>query len=377
MGVTDGILFTPLLVGTETYTVTGTNASNGCQNTASIEVEVFNAPNVVAHVDEIEICLGETVLFSGSGADTYTWDMGVTNGIPFTPMSLGLQTYTVTGSVAGLTCTDTDQINVTVNALPTILFTADTTKVCIPYTINFSSSNSGASFEWEFGDGTSATGPTTSHTYMNPGSFDVTLTVTNAASCINSETYPAYIIADNLPVASFSYSPTVIDVSNTNVEFTNTSIGADTYEWNFSDGSAISTVMHPTHQFPEVGNAQYSVELVAKNNAGCIATYEQLITIDDILSFYIPNAFTPDGDLFNDTFLPIFDAGLDIYDYHLIIFNRWGETVFESFNVAYGWDGTYGSSNTVEDGTYIWQIEYGVTMSDKKYVMNGHVTILK
>ena len=91
----------------------------------------------------------------------------------------------------------------------------------------------------------------------------------------------------------------------------------------------------------------------------------------------MPNTFTPDGDDYNDEFKPIMTAGYDIYDYHLTIFNRWGEIVFESYNAAYGWDGTYGGQGIVEDGTYVWQIEFGETMSDKRHKHRGHVTILK
>ena len=66
-----------------------------------------------------------------------------------------------------------------------------------------------------------------------------------------------------------------------------------------------------------------------------------------------------------------------MYDYHFTIFNRWGEIVWESYNPAYGWNGTYGNQGLVEDGVYIWQLEFGETMSDKKHRHRGHVTILK
>ncbi len=99
--------------------------------------------------------------------------------------------------------------------------------------------------------------------------------------------------------------------------------------------------------------------------------------MNDILLYYIPNAFTPDGDEFNPTFKPVFTSGFDPYDYHLIIFNRWGETVFESFNAERGWDGLYNSGELVEDGVYIWHIDFKETMSDKRHKEIGHVTLLK
>lgn len=92
--------------------------------------------------------------------------------------------------------------------------------------------------------------------------------------------------------------------------------------------------------------------------------------------FYVPNAFTPDGDIHNNTFLPVFTSGYDPYDYHLIIFNRWGEIIFESFNSEIGWDGTY-SDHLAEDGVYIWKIVFKENKTDKKHQEIGHVTLLR
>ena len=88
--------------------------------------------------------------------------------------------------------------------------------------------------------------------------------------------------------------------------------------------------------------------------------------------FYVPNAFTPDGDYANQTFQPVFTSGYDPYDYHLQIFNRWGEIVFESYNAARGWDGHYGDGGLVDDGVYVWVIEFKDALSDKRYKNTGH-----
>ena len=104
--------------------------------------------------------------------------------------------------------------------------------------------------------------------------------------------------------------------------------------------------------------------------------YLTVRVLEDIL-YYVPNTFTPDGDNFNETFKPIFTSGFDPYDYHLLIYNRWGETVFESFNAAHGWDGTYGDGAICEDGVYIWNIEFGDINDDKKHKESGHISLLK
>lgn len=113
--ITDGSPFTPAL-GTTTYTVTGTDG-NGCQNSDNVDVTVNALPTVSAGVDQT-VCDGDMVTLNGSGAATYSWTGGVTDGSPFTP-GAGTTTYTVTGTDAN-GCENTDMVDVQVNALPSI-----------------------------------------------------------------------------------------------------------------------------------------------------------------------------------------------------------------------------------------------------------------
>ena len=91
---------------------------------------------------------------------------------------------------------------------------------------------------------------------------------------------------------------------------------------------------------------------------------------------WIPNTFTPDGDEYNQYFTPVITSGVDIYQYQMQIFNRWGEIVWESFDVSSKWDGTYNGSKCA-DGVYSWQIRFGVPKTDEVKEMRGHLTILK
>lgn len=97
------------------------------------------------------------------------------------------------------------------------------------------------------------------------------------------------------------------------------------------------------------------------------------------LIFYVPNTFTPDGDMYNEYFKPVFSSGYDPFDFSLIIFDRWGEIIWESHDVEVGWDGTYGidRNKMVQDGTYTWKIEFKTTMSDERVMVVGHVNVIK
>ena len=373
LGVIDGAPFNP--GATATYTVTGTDA-NDCSNTDDVTVTVNPLPVIDAGLD-YAICFGDETTLNGAGAGVggvYTWTGGVTDGVLFTPFTT--QNYTVTGTDAN-GCINTDVVTVTVNPLPVVSFMADNLIGCTPMEIRFTSLGEGDTFVWDFGDGSIGSSATPTHVYTNSGLYDVTLTATTVNGCVTSVTYLSYINIMETPIASFSYMPTEIDVTNTRVHFTNNSLYADTYEWNFGDGTALNFEETPTHEYPITPNANYNVTLIASNANGCQDIAEQLVHIKDVLLYFMPNTFTPDGDDFNESFKPMFASGLDVFDYHIMIFNKWGEMVFESFNVDYGWNGTYGGNELVKDGAYIWKIEFGETMSDKKHFVEGHVIVLK
>jgi gliding motility-associated-like protein len=220
--------------------------------------------------------------------------------------------------------------------------------------------------------------------YTYPDGSTATITA-NTSYTSNLITEPGCdsIIVTNVtmisnPIAAFTFSYESAYGTYTDVEFINNSIGADYYEWNFGDGSVLSDLENPIHSY--LGSAdQYHVTLnVASNNGLCTDSVDTYITIDDPLIYYVPNAFTPDGDEYNNTFTPVFTSGFDPYDYHLTVFNRWGEIVFESYNASIGWDGTYRSRGELcQDGVYVWRIEFKETKSDKRIAEQGHVALLK
>jgi len=160
------------------------------------------------------------------------------------------------------------------------------------------------------------------------------------------------------------------------VDFENFSINADSYFWEF-DNLGTSEEENPSFSFGGGEDLNYEVKLIAYNEFGCADTAYSFFQIDEKLVYYIPNAFTPTINDFNLTFKPQFYSGLDIMNYHLTIFNRWGEIIFESHNEEVGWDGRYGDRDFVEQGVYIWRIEYGVTYTDEMFSDEGHVTVLR
>lgn len=91
---------------------------------------------------------------------------------------------------------------------------------------------------------------------------------------------------------------------------------------------------------------------------------------------FVPNTFTPDGDEFNNDFLPHLNEAFDYQSYTFQVYNRWGEVLFESHDVLVGWDGIY-HGKLCKEGVYVWKIEIKQKNKDNHLVYNGHVNLIK
>ena len=140
--VLDGVAFTPL--STATYTVTGADG-NGCVNSAQVEVTVNALPTVSAGTD-VSVCTGDSAILNGSGAVSYTWDNGITDGVHFIPVTAN--TYTVTGT-DGNGCENTDQVALTLNALPSV--DAGTDQIVCEGDLVTVSGTGASSYTWDNG----------------------------------------------------------------------------------------------------------------------------------------------------------------------------------------------------------------------------------
>lgn len=374
-GVTNGVAFVP--VSTATYTVIGTSVL-GCSFMDQVLVTVNPIPNVFAGNDFI-LCENQTATLTGTGATTYSWDNGVSNGLAFTP-SVGSLVYTVIGTTA-FGCTDTDQMTILVNPLPAVSFLPGETLGCVPITTSLTNTSpNSVNCVWTISNGNVLTGcGPLSTTFNQPGCYDITLTTTDVNGCSNSYTAIDIVCAEAYPIAAFTPSESVMTTISTEVLFMNNSIGASDYSWDLGDNSPLSNVVNPIHTYLEQ-EGTYVVTLIASTPLGCADTAYATIQINEALLFYVPNTFTPDEDDYNPNFQPVFTSGFDPYDYDLLIFNRWGEIIFESHDASVGWNGSYGSYGEIilcEDGTYTWKIEFKTSINDERKMIVGHVNVIR
>lgn len=359
-----------------TYTV-NLITDAGCSNpaTGSQTIVVNPLPPVFAGND-VTLCDGESYTQSATGAQTYVWDNGTPNGGTIVPTMTA--TYTVVGTDAN-GCVNTDDVTVTVEPIPQPSFLADTLSICEPDTVFFTNTTVGSftDCQWDFGNGNTGSGcADVPNIYENAGTYDVTLTVTSTNGCTNSITYNDYIYVESIPDPSFIPSTYTVLSLDTEVSFENTSSGAMSYEWDFGDGTDAVFSVDPTHEFPGTATSGYLVTLYGISPLGCIDSFSQVIQVNEEVIYYIPNTFTPDGDEFNQTFQPVFTAGFDPFDWHMLIYNRYGQVIWESSDPEVGWDGTY-NGRLVQDGTYVWTVEFKTISSDERMTDTGHVNVTK
>jgi gliding motility-associated-like protein len=127
--------------------------------------------------------------------------------------------------------------------------------------------------------------------------------------------------------------------------------------------------------FPDGTPGEYNVMLIATSDFGCADTVEKIVIVLPEIILYAPNTFTPDDDEFNQSW-GIYIEGVDIYNFNLLIFDRWGEIIWETNDPYANWDGTF-NGNPVQQGTYNWTIEVKDAINDKKYQYSGHINLLR
>ena len=244
--------------------LTATNAAgtNTSSQAAYIVVEDEPAANFGSSVN------GLTVTFSNTSTatDSYLWDFGdlgfsFDENPVYTYAADG--TYTVSLTVTNNCGMNTETQQVTVVTAPTAAFTADQTSGCAPFTVQFNSAASANTTGWvwtfEGGTPTTSSDPNPTVTYNQAGTYDVLLTVSNAAGT-DQVSQTAFITVDEVPVAAFNSSST-----GSTYTFTNQSTNADTYLWDFGDGNT-STDESPVHTYAMDG--AYTVTLTATNACG-------------------------------------------------------------------------------------------------------------
>ncbi len=196
-----------------------------------------------------------------------------------------------------------------------------------------------------------------------------TLIGTSNGSCPGKDTLVFTIVVIPSPNAHFVFSEQNITLNNPTFFLNNTSTNAINYEW-YYENQLQSTQTDFSKIFNALGT--YCFTLKAYNSEGCVDTFKDCGTIHEDQFVIIPNSFSPNGDSKNDVIKAITK---NIYSCEFKIFNRWGETVFETKDPTMGWNGTYKGYKS-EVGVYYYYFKY--TGYNKKDILEkGDITLLR
>jgi PKD repeat protein len=350
--------------GNYVVTLTATDANGCADDTTMVNFIVFPSPISSFVPDATSQCgLNDYVELTNTsqGATQYYWNFGngqysnLTNPI-INYNQLG--DYTITLITQNqFNCNDTIQTIYSVLPGPAADFEIESQNGCEPLTVQFTqASTNSTNFYWYFGDGDSANVANPIHTYNDGGTYNVTLVASLSNVCFDTFYMPGAIFVDVAPEASFIMEEFNPSNPTGTYNFTNTSIGASTYFWDFGDGNT-STDENPQHRYDYNGLKQ--VMLVAVSPTGCVDTTIFELAPTFFGALYVPNAFSPRvgiGEV--RVFRPI---GVGLKEYKAQVFSQWGELLWESTVLdaagipVESWDGTY-NGELMPQGAYVWKV---------------------
>ncbi|MBI2281291.1 MAG: PKD domain-containing protein [Bacteroidetes bacterium] len=350
--------------------------NNSCSDTiVKNNIEVWPLPDV--NFTTIPVCLNNITQFTDTSTvsnlytvntnETWAWDFGDGVGVSniqypnymYASDGVFMTTLTVT---TDRNCSNFITKPVTVYPLPEADFVADNPSDCSPVEgiltnlTTISGISTITQWDWDFnGDGiTDNNGENPFYSFSNPSrtsikDFTIRLIATSNFGCKDTLTKNNYIYSHPNPLASFSYWPNEVTIVDKELTFSDQSIIATTWEWDLGDGTT-SDLQHPIHEYADTG--YFLVALTIENQYGCRDSTQKYIQIKPIYAVWIPNAFTPNNDFINDYFSV---DGYGILQLQMSIYNKWGELLYESDELAPKWDGTY-KGDVVEEGVYVYKL---------------------
>lgn len=362
------------------------NAPNMCPDTATTSMLIYGLLDPYFDDQEAQCFEGNNFSFAAEGASTdqaiYTWDFGPDaipanssiqnpNNIHFDQPGI----YEVTLTIAENDCLEeyTSEIEVIPN--PEFDVDADTLKSCVNGVAHFhdySVASDPISYLWDFGDGTTSTASSPNHLYESTGVYDVSVLLETTSGCIESASFIFNDIVEIVapPTAGFTLSQTAFSLLGAEVDITSTAEDAIGCTYVMSDGG-ISDDCDFHYSFTESGVITITQTVYSAD--GCTATVTGSVIISGFI-FYAPNSFTPDNDGLNDHWIPEMTG---IQDYHLQIYDRWGDVIFETHNQWEPWIGdVHGGDYYAQNDVYT----YHVVLSDlvgQPHEFRGHIVVVR
>jgi gliding motility-associated-like protein len=391
-----------------------TNPNTGCYSIDSISSSVEPTP-VLALPNDTSFCrtagqanvnLNFNITTQNAGA--LQWSMiraqpgfipgvgdGTTNAINVTtaPSNDTINLYVVDArtikSPTDVCDAQRKSMNIYVHPIPDVNIAPNNPFECNPLTTDFvvnvnnALDPATATYDWTLGNGNTSTLANPTATYTQDGTQNISLLFTSAFGCdttVNTtvDVYPipdAFFVPD--PADSFT-TAALPRFKLTDRSTVNPVLGATVNKWYWEFGSGASVPLNSTDQNPTVeypaDTAKYRIKLVAETNHGCKDSFYLRVTIGPDLLVFVPNAFTPNGfgPNDNDAFHAVIEGEKHM---ELIVFNRWGEIMFQTNDKNVQWDGTFNGA-PCQQGVYAYLLKV-TALDDEAYQFSGTIILLR
>jgi gliding motility-associated-like protein len=213
-------------------------------------------------------------------------------------------------------------------------------------------------------------------TYTESSSFSYV--IPNANGC--DSTITVNLTISPTPTAAFSSSPTLLEFGMTEIQMLDQSVGQiATWNWTYTTASGsiqTSTLQNPLFTIPTNTSGNQTFQLAVSNAQGCTSEITSVLNIVEDAALYIPNTFSPDGHAFNNVF-KVAGRNIDLNQFELSIYNRWGEIIFISQDPNIGWDGAIANKGLAPIGTYTYQVVYRFVNASESETLTGHLNLIR
>lgn len=358
---------------TQTVSVELVDANNCVDGPHEVLVEIYPKVSINFYTNTDSICKGESTylyanVYGGNGGPyTISDDAGASVSLPLLVSPETTTSYTIyadddCGSPQGV-----GTITIHVMDPPAGNFYSEDSVGCAPFLVKFheTTADNGQSYLWDFG-------AISEHAYSlkkNPefefttaGLYDIALTVSSEFGCSTTVYSPEMIEVLPQPSAEVLPDPPSTSILHPVVHFANESdydLVQATIDFGDGHSLLLTTDIFEDVQYVYTDTGTYNVMLIVENQKGCLDTaYTKVEVFTEHNGMQAPNAINPySTNSENRVFLPK-GLGIDASEYHLIIYDRWGSKVFESFNLSHGWDGRINNGEVGKPDTYPWVVIY-------------------
>lgn len=336
--------------------------------------------NLVIHTDTV--CPGDEVLLtvnitSGSPPFQFKDEEGYIISPPFKIYPDSTEVIIISGKDA-IGSSWTSSIRVNTFKKPEIEIKSDILAGCQPLEVNFNEEASNSvnrKYYWKFGDGGISFDKNPKYIFEEYGYFSVTLEVREKHGvkvCRNTEIAPFSIDVYQKPEAKFVVDEDVQSSITPTFYFDNLSDINNYSFWSFGDGDS-SIVYDPSHKYDSIGD--YKVTLITETPEACSDTSIKYVNVHSVQTFFQANAFTPDNDGINDIF--IFKASeINLDEFNFKVYDRWGHIIFETNDIAKGWDGSVYGRKIGKPGLYVYVVVYN-DFKGVEFTESGTITLIR